>query len=170
MKNVVVLSLLFVVSFALKAQKDSVWKVPKDYQLIKAEDYEPYEKDVVACADFLVLAQKDGLENKRKRASQFLIKWVSGAPKVMISIDPEVVPESIDKKYMVVFMAGWAKRDIQTKDYKNNLEGNLAGVRAIIKFYQNNKKTLGKDKAIEKYIKLDKKGKLKASIQKKLLK
>ncbi len=168
-KNTLVLVFVAFVTLFSNAQNNSTqWNVPEDYKLIKAEDYAPYEKDVVACADFLVLKQKKGEAKKQKKAAQFLIAWVSGAPLVMINMNQEVVPECIDIKYMVVFMAGWAKRDIQTTDYKNDLEGNLAGVRAIVKLYKNNKKSLGKDKAVEKYMKLDKKGKLKAFIKAKL--
>jgi hypothetical protein len=57
---------------------------------------------------------------------------------------------------------------LETKDFKSELNGNVAGVNAVISFYEKNKAEIGKEKAVEKYIKLKAKGKLESSIKSKL--
>ena len=81
--------------------------------------------------------------------------WVSGSPKVTIEINADIVSFMGSKQdYLLIFMGAWAKYSIETKDYDDKVAGNLAGIKAVIKFYQNNKANLPKEKHIEKYEKL----------------
>jgi hypothetical protein len=67
---------------------------------------------------------------------------------------------------LIIFIGGWTKYALETKDFDNSVAGNMAGIESVIEFYSANKKFLPKDKNIEKYIKLKSKGELKNHIEK----
>lgn len=67
---------------------------------------------------------------------------------------------------LVIFMGGWSKYAIESQKYKDNFGGNLAGTKAVIQFYKANIEELGKNKEIEKLIKLDDENQLEEFIKK----
>ena len=67
---------------------------------------------------------------------------------------------------LMIFLGGWAKYSLESKEFDNNIAGSLAGIESVIVFYVQNKDLLPKDKHIEKYIKMKNKGTLKDYIKK----
>jgi len=67
---------------------------------------------------------------------------------------------------LMIFMGGWAKYSLESKDFKNKNSGSMAGIESVIEFYTKNKDFMPKDKNIEKYIKMKDKGTLKEYIEK----
>ncbi len=65
----------------------------------------------------------------------------------------------INPELLAIYMGGWTKYAIESGNYKDSIEGNLAGIKSVIKYYKANK-TFTKDKEVEKLITLDKKGEL----------
>lgn len=164
MKKVIALSAFIMVVLGTQAQE---FNVPKDYQLVKAEDYAPYEQDVVNGINWLLETPVDEQLSKRKEVNAFILKWISGSPTVHIEIHPEIVNfANSSPDLLMTFLSGWTKYSIETKDYDNKLAGNLAGLQATIDFYQKNK--LPKDKNIEDFIKLQKKDRLKSFIERRI--
>ncbi len=143
------------------------YEVPKDYKLVLAEDYAPYEEDVIKTVDWLIETPINISTSKRKEANAFLFQWISGSPKVKIELNTDVVFFECSDCLMV-FLGGWTKDNILKNEYDNLIQGNLAGIDAVIEFYKKNKKIFGKDKAVEKFIKLKSKGKLEAYIEGKI--
>lgn len=155
------LSMLFAGVYAQEFQ------VPKDYKLDKAEEYAPYEKDIIKCVDWLINKPVNEEVDKRKQANAFLLKWLIGSPTVHIGLKQEIVTFiKGEPDLLMIFMGGWARQSLLSKDYNNKVEGNLAGIEAVIEFYSKNKQFLKKDKEVEKYIKLKAKGTLKDYITK----
>lgn len=164
MKKFTLTLILATISFGLFAQD---FEVPNNYKLDKAEDYDLYEKDIIKCVDWLVETPINEQATKRKEANSFLIDWVNGSPKVSIDIKPEIVTfMKSSPSLLIIFLGGWAKYSIESKDYKNKVAGSMAGIEAVIEFYTKNKDYIKKDKNVEKYIKMKNKGKLEAYIQK----
>ena len=175
MKKTIVTTILFAFSLSIFSQ---TFEVPKDYKLIVDEDYAPYKQDVVNFADWLINTPVNLEQAKRQEASEFFIDWISGSPDTHITGDYRIInftEESLG--FLIVFLSGWAKNTIETKNFKNTIAeaesdidgivaGNVAGIEAVIKFYKKNKSLLVPNKNIEKYIKLQEKGKLKKHIQK----
>jgi hypothetical protein len=92
---------------------------------------------------------------------------LTGSPNVSIDIKPEIVTFVGDTpELLLIFMGGWAKYSLESKDFKNKIGGSTAGIEAVIEFYTKNKDLLSKDKNIEKYIKMKDKGTLKDYIEK----
>ena len=90
-----------------------------------------------------------------------------GSPYVHIEIKPEIVTfMGTAPELLLMFMGGWAKYSIETEDYNNKTAGSLAGIEMVINFYEKNKSFLPKDKNVESYIKMKKKGTLKEYVEK----
>jgi hypothetical protein len=158
--------ILTIITSVLFAQD---FTVPANYKLDRAEDYGAYEQEIINCFNWLMKTPLNEQTVKRKEASEFLFKWLSGSPEVHVLLHPEIFtfiesPHSPD--LLIIFLGGWANYSIQTRDLDNKVAGNLAGIESVIDFYSRNKSTIGKEKNVEKYIKMKKKGKLKEHIEK----
>ena len=165
MKTIVSTIIFLTISIGLFAQDFSV---PKDYKLDKAQDFASYEQDVVKCFDWLMKTPLNEQTEKRKEANVFLLKWLSGSPNVSIELKKEIVTfMRTSPDLLTIFLGGWAKYSLESKNFKNKIAGNLAGIESVIEFYTKNKSFMPKDKNVEKFIKMKDKGKLKAYIEKK---
>jgi len=127
----------------------------KDYQLKTKEDYAKYEQDVINGYNWLMKTPVGENPQKRKEISAFLMKWMSGSPNVSIELSEKIVTSMDCDDCLMMFMSGWTNYALTTKDFNDKFKGNLAGTRSVIEFYKKNKKALGKNKAIEKFIKMD---------------
>lgn len=164
MKTIILTFILTIISFGLFSQE---FEVPKNYNLKKDADYAKYENDIIKCVDWLINTPINQQKTKRKEANAFLIKWLEGSPNVTIEIKPNIVNflES-SPDLLIIFMGGWAKNSLETRNFTDNVAGSLAGIEAVIEFYTKNKEFLKKEKNIEKYIKMKEKGSLKAYVEK----
>ncbi len=164
MKKITFTLILTTISLGLFSQD---FEVPKDYKLVKVEDYAPYEQDVINCVDWLMITPLNENAAKRKEANAFLLKWLTGSPNVHLDIKSEIVTfMSTSPDLLMIFMGGWAKYSLETKDFNNKVEGSLAGIESVIEFYKKNRELMPKDKNVEKYIKMKEKGTLKEYIEK----
>lgn len=142
------------------------FEVPKNYKFSTKDSYAKYETEVVNCIDWLIETDLNLESVKYKKATQFLILWLEGSPSVTLELNPEIIPFiKTSPDLFTIFMGGWAKYSLESKDNDNVLEGNLAGLNAAIEVYKKNRKSLPKDQYIEEYIKLKSKGKLRSFVQ-----
>ena len=164
MKKLTLILIFGSISFGLFSQN---FEVPKSYILEKAEDYTQYENDVVKCVDWLIANPINEQASKRKEANAFLLKWLMGSPDIYIEIRQEIVTfQNSSPELLSIFMGGWAKYSIENKDFDNKTLGSLAGIESVIEFYTKNKGLISKDKNVEAYVKMKKKGTLKDYIEK----
>lgn len=164
MKTIIFSFLLMIISFGLYSQD---FEVPKDYKLEEASDYALYEQDVLKCIDWLMKTPINKQTEKRKDANAFLLKWLSGSSDVHIEIKQEIVTfMGTSPDLLMIFIGGWAKYSLESKDANNKIAGSLAGIESVIDFYTKNKSLMPKDKNVEKYIKMKNKGTLKEYIEK----
>lgn len=158
MKYVAILFLLVHIGNSLFAQD---FQVPRNYKFEKAEDYAPYESVVIQCTDWLISTPANQQPELRKEVNQFLLKWLSGSPTVHIAIHQPIVPfMETNPDLLFLFMGAWAKYSLETKEFDDAVAGSLAGLEAVIAFYQKNKEVMPKDKHVEKFIKMKDKGTL----------
>jgi hypothetical protein len=152
-------------SFSAKSQE---FNVPANYEFKTAGDYTKYEKDIIACADWLENSPLDKDVQKRKEASAFLIKWITGSPTVSIGLNADLVMKYFEKNgdFLVIFMAGWTRYALQNNYSKDQQKGYYEGYKSVITVY---KKGIGvtKNKDLEKLIKMYDKGELEAWIAEK---
>lgn len=154
--------LLTLVAVALTAELFAQdFTVPQNARLEKVEDYATYEQHVISCVDWLMKTPVNEQTEKRKEAHAFLLKWLTGSPNVHLEIKQEIVTfMGSSPDLLMIFMGGWTKYALESKDFDNKVAGNLAGIESVIEFYQNNKAFLSKDKNVKKYIKMKDKGTL----------
>lgn len=165
MKTITFAAFFLLLSMGLHSQD---FNVPENYKLEKAEDYATYEQDALNCIDWLMNTPINEQKAKREKATEFLLKWLIGSPDVQIELNADIITfvES-SPDLVIIFLGGWAKYSMQTKDFENKIAGSMAGIEAVIAFYTSNSEFLPKDKNIEKYIKMKESGKLKDYIEKK---
>ena len=131
-------------------------------------DFEKYEQDAIACADWIMKTPLNEQKAKRAKAYKFLISYVSGSPKISATLNVEASPYIDNQDLLVVFLASWTKSCLQ-QNYANNIEEfTLRATDDVLKFYSKNKKSVGKAKKIKKFLKMQKKGTLHAYVKSKL--
>lgn len=163
MKQLIFLTLLTCSMATTQAQ---TFEVPQNVKFEKPEDYAGYEKEVIQAVNWLASNGPDTQTAKRKEVSAFLLMYLTGTPDVSIDINASILTfmES-SPDMLMLFMGGWAKHALENKD-KSAVNGNLAGLDAVMDYYSNYKASMTKDKNIEKFIKLKSKGKLKDFVKK----
>lgn len=142
------------------------FEVPANFQPKNESDYAKYESDVLKCIQWLAQTPANEQTEKQKDANAFLLKWMAGSPTVHIEVKQEIVTFMDTSELLMIFMGGWTKYTLESKDADNKVNCSMAGVEAVIEYYTKNKAVLSKNKAVEKYIKMKEKGTLKEYIQK----
>ena len=140
-------------------------KEEEGIRLETPEDYAKLEPIVIKAFDWLMANPADQEVEQRKAFGAFLIQWLTGAPNVSIALSEKIISYSNCDECLIIFMGGWAKYALESKDFDNPFKGNLAGTESIIEFYQKNKKALGKNQAIQKLMQLQEDGELKSYIK-----
>lgn len=166
MKNFIALFVFISLFIGVSAQDDE-FQVPKKYQMKTEEDCAKYKEDIVKCIDWLMETPANVQKNKRASANKFFFKWIEMTKDVSILLDGEILTFVDNPDLLAIFAAGWAKDVLDSNDnHKDAYRGCLAGVNAVIDYYQKNKEFIPKNKGVEKYIKLKEKGKLEETIAK----
>lgn len=164
--KLIIATLLFVFTVVSFSQAQE-FELPANIKLEKPEDYAAYEPDILRCIEYLETSPL-GKSELRQKANSFLITWLTGAPNVSVDIHPYLI-ELIggNNDLLIIFMGGWTKYALQNPADKDKINGQLAGLRAIIKVYLNNP-DIEKNTEIEELIAAEKAGTLAGWLQKKL--
>jgi hypothetical protein len=164
MRKISLMLIILTISFGLFSQD---FEIPKNPKLETDENYAFYEQDIINCVNWLMNTPIKEQTEKRRDANAFLLMWLTGSPNVNIEINQQIVTfMASSPELLMIFMGGWAKNALETKEPKNKIAGNLAGIEAVIEFYTKNKLKMGKDKNVEKYVKMKETGTLKEFIEK----
>lgn len=156
--------LLFcLISFRTHAQG---YNPPRGYELVTAEDYAPYEPDVIAAANWLISTPLNEQKDKRLEISAFVFKWINGSPNVFVEVFAPIMDfEKKNPGLLIVYMAGCAKYVLENNYTKDKLAIKTAGINSIVKACSSGK-GINKDKKIEELLKNAEEGKLDAWIEK----
>jgi hypothetical protein len=142
------------------------YEIPKNYTFEKPEDYAKYEMDILKCIDWLLNTPLNEQTVKRKEANAFVMKWISGSPNVTIEMNPKIVNfMKPNPDLLMIFMCGWTRYSLESREFNNKLLGNQKGIETVIDFYNKNKAFLKKDRNIEKYKKMKDKEELEEYIK-----
>lgn len=149
--------LLVLFSLSVTAQD---FQIPVGYQFKVKEDYAPYEKDIIAAANWLMSVPLDQQNEKRKEVSTFVFRWIDGSPTVNVSIDENIVNfDKANPGMLILYMAQCAKYVLENNYSKDVIQKNKAALHAMIVVYKSGK-GIEKDKKMEKMEKADDDGKL----------
>ena len=164
MKKIIPLFLTIFISSCITSQE---FDVPLNAKFETQADYMALEKDVLKAIDWLMETPIDEKEAKRKDISAFLYQWTEGSPYITVVLNTGILT-FIDRDrpdFFMMFICGWLKFSIESKDYENEISGNMAGIEMLIKFYEKNKHIISNDERVEKYIEMKKNGTLKKYIE-----
>jgi len=154
---VVALLLLVAVPGTLRPQG---FEVPQGYSFDRKEDYAKYQPQILKCIDFLESAPYDGENGKREAANMFLMTWARRSPSISLRFHTYInTLTTVNPDFFVMFIAGWTRRELTHPGSHDLTEYDLAGIRSIIRTY-NQAKGVKKDPAVEEVARLDKEGKL----------
>jgi hypothetical protein len=164
MKKVIGMLMFTVIATCVFAQE---FKVPDDYVFSTSEDYAKYETDILKGIDWLTNTPIKTQPDKRKEVNSFVVLWLTGCPDVSVEVNTDIINFiEPNPELLMIFMCGWTKYSLETKDYNNKIMGNLKGIEAVIDFYSRNRENMEKDKNVEKYMKMKEKGTLEEFITK----
>lgn len=164
----------FTLFFTALLFSGSAWaqdfEIPQDVEMKELEDYARHQENMVPCFDWLMQTPANEQVEKRKAAQAYLLKWLTGTDYFTLQLNADMIPYTEDNpELLIIFMGGWAKQALQKPKLKDDqVAGNVAGIEAVIAFYEKNKNHLGKDRSIKKFAKLKEKGKLRDWVEKKL--
>lgn len=169
MKNKLVLLLSLAMFLALPIVKaQTTPSTPPDGSDLKKDaDYAKYEGKVKEYVTWYINGKVDKDTTLRLEVAGFLIKWVSGAPNVTVSIG-EVATNLLDQKkfdyntdMLVAYMGGIAVYELNNPNDKDEANIEVAGLQAVLDMAKNNTAQFDKAKALKKIKGLDKAGLLK---------
>jgi hypothetical protein len=163
MKSITLTLALTLFQFVSQAQN---FALPSDYKLETPADYDKYEDKFIECINWLEITPINEEKKLRNQANLFLMTWLTGSPKVKVLIKSEIVTFMDNPDLLLIFLGSWARYSIESDDFENPIKGSTAGIHSVIEFYKKNKKVMPKNKAIEKYIKMQNKGTLEDHISK----
>jgi len=150
---------LILLVFMIPAQAQE-FVVPSNVEMEEAEDYARYEEHIIDCIDWLSSNGPETEPVKRKRAMAFLMMWLTGTPAVSMELHADMM-EYADKNpgLLMIFMGGWAKYALESDD-DDQVAGNVAGLEAVIAYYEEFGDDLKRDRSLKKLAKLKEKGEL----------
>ena len=161
------LSLIIVLVLATITTFAQDFDVPQNLSLKTNEDYVAQEPNVMAAIDWLMKTPPVDQGEKRLDVDAFLLKWMTGTKAISIGIDSKILTfMDSSPDLLTIFMAGWIKNALETKEGDNQVSGNIHGLEAVIDYYTKFKQSSAKDKYVEKYIKMKADGSLSKFIEK----
>lgn len=158
MKALFLVSSLFFL--AGKANSQSPFQVPSNYELKVAADYAKYEKDIIEAAKWLVETPLDMEPNLRTQVSQFVFEWVSGSPTVNVELNENIF--DFDKKnpgMLIIYMASSARYVLENNYSKDMRAKHRAALLDMIMVYKSGT-GVTRDKKMDKLVKSEEDGEL----------
>jgi hypothetical protein len=141
--------------------------IPQNPSLRTNEDYVAQEPIVRVAIDWLMKTPPGDQVEKRKDVEAFLLNWMRGTKAISMGIDSKILTfMDSSPDLLMIFMAGWAKYALETKEGDNQVTGNIHGLEAVIDYYTKFKQSAAKDKRVEKYVKMKADGTLTKFIEK----
>lgn len=149
----------------VSAGAQTVFEVPQNLELKTEADYARYEADVIKAAKWLEETDLDKEEEKRKRVNAFVLAWLTGTPKVSMTVNVGLINHTKDNTNLLgIYMASYARYCLE---HTGALEKDAKrfALESIAKVYQ---KKIGvkKNKLMEKLAKAIAEGKLEEHVAK----
>lgn len=130
-----------------------------------SEAYTQLEPQVLADIDWLNYYPLDEQQGLRDDKNRFVLMWMSGSPTVNIKMDDRIVTfQGGEPWLMMSYMMGWTKYSLEHNYSSDAVECTNAAIINVVNFYNRNRKSLVKNKEIEKYAKMVKDDSLKKYI------
>lgn len=168
MKNYLAFICFLSITTSLTSQSTDI---QYNYDFKINNDYENYDNTIIDITDWMIATPITEQTDKRSQYQTFLMNWAAGHPKVKVILNEWTnVSEIGDKNpvLLIIFIAAWARESIQSGNYDKLTPLHISSIKAVSEFYSANRDNLRKDRCVEKFIKLERKGKLNEWIRKRI--
>ena len=179
----ILMSILFVLTGASMWGQDSL--IPFDYAESNPQDFYKYEQNVINCVDWLVNTPIDEKTIDRQVISQFVLIWMQATPSVVMNFDEKLIEFAQNSPYMeellTVYAGGYMSGLLHEKESQGKLnqstmipkgttktdriKGATNAIERSLEFYDKNKGTIGRNRLLEKYKKMQEAGTLQEYIE-----
>lgn len=130
----------------------SVYSVPDEYSFDSVEDYANYEPQILETINWYLDTSMAFETDRRVKAKQFFIEWLTGTPDVSVGIDTDIVSfVNTSPELLVPYMMGWVKYSLENNYSKDEIKCCIAGIKTATKYYENNKFFFKDNEMIDKY-------------------
>ncbi len=131
------------------------FEVPKNYSFDSKNDYKKYEDNIISCINWLEKNYSNENNSKVRESTNFLLEWSSGCPYINIPQNLKIDALFNESPELRVFYTGgWVKNAVKTKLKSNKTENCVAGLKAVIKMY-NDDHSIKRNPKINELVKLD---------------
>ena len=162
MKNYLLALGLFCSAFSF-AQEITIPNV--DYRT--EADYTAQNDKVIEVVDHLRRFPADVYESRRKEAVSYLVKWLTGTPDVTVKLHAFALPYLKYGESMAIFMGSYAKLDLQDPE-ADEYAKNMTALESVAEYYLDYTDVFGRDKQLDKLVKMQEKDKLAKLVTKEL--
>jgi hypothetical protein len=142
-------------------------KFPYPFEPKSEVDYEKVQKQAVECMKWFINTPINRYKGSFNHLCSFLQFWTAGIKSIPLSLDKGVsapLLEEMNKPktayYIVAYLSGMLLYQLDHPTQIDTAALQLEGVRAVIKFYENNSDMLESSKAVDQYRDLNNSGKL----------
>lgn len=147
----------------------SGYVAPDGLSMATKEDCRRNKSEFLKATDYLLQAPIDAVD--RKAANAVALMWMINTDEVSLNLNTDVVPmisqapedSAVAPTLMMLYMVGWSRYILATGD-KSELAGNLAGYRAVLKYYLDPLHGMTTNEKLDHYAKLQKDGKLEEAV------
>lgn len=187
MKKFLMSAVLMLMCISAWGQEDSL--IPFDYTETNPQEFYKYEQNVLNCVDWLVNTPIGERPIDRQVISQFLLIWMQATPSVVLNFDPKLMEFAQNSQYMeemmTIYVGGYMAGLLREKEAQGKLNqmtvipkgttkadritAASSAIEASLEFYDINKGTIGRNRMLEKYKKMQKEGTLQDYIEANLL-
>lgn len=155
--------------------QDSI--IPLDYANTNTEQYYKFEQNFIDCTNWFIytpLTQPDS-EITRQAIMRFLGTWIEASPTVYIELNEDVMCFCGESPELTMaYLMGYTSTLLDIKkaagtlntpteigsSSEEKLAGSVGGIVMAGKFYEINKENLGRNRNMEKFMKMHKEGTL----------
>jgi hypothetical protein len=142
-------------------------KIPFPFEPKSETDYEKVQNQAVECMKWFINTPINKYKESFGYMHSFLLVWTAGIKSIPLSLDKGVSAPLLEEKnkpkttyYIVAYLSGMLLYQLEHSTQSDPAALQLEGVRAVIKFYENNTDILESSKAINQYRELNNSGKL----------
>jgi len=137
---------------AISATSQTKFDLPQNIELKTESDYAKYENDIISAAKWLEETDLNQETDKRKQVDVFIIKWMSGTPKITVELSESLIKlYGENNELMVLYMASYSAYSLENEN-ANKTAAIKAGIVSMINVYKKGI-SIKKSKEMEKAIK-----------------
>jgi hypothetical protein len=128
-----------------------------------AAECREHKDEFIKATDYLLSAPVDVAD--RKEVNAVAMVWLTNTDEVTLNLDADLLTPIMkeEPELMIIHTIGWSRYVLKTQD-TNTARGNLAGIRAVLKYYSEATHKVAPSKRLDKLVKLEKEGKLEEEV------